>query len=361
MTAPLFSPLHLRGLALENRIVVSPMCQYAAAAGVPGDWHLVHLGNLSMSGAALLFVEATAVEPEGRITPGDTGLYDDACEAAFARVVDVVRRVGTAHVGVQLAHAGRKASCAVPWDGGRQLALEAGGWTPFAPSAEPFVEGDRVAELDADGRERIKRAFAAAAVRAARIGFDVVELHCAHGYLLHSFLSPLSNTRNDGYGGARENRMRFPLEVFEAVRAVWPADKPLGVRVSATDWVEGGWDVDDTVAFSKALVERGCDFVDCSSGGASPRQKIEAKPGFQVPFARRVREEAGAVTVAVGMITEPKQADDVIASGAADLVALARGMLWDPRFGWHAAEALGVTVRAPPQVLRARPSVLVAK
>ena len=361
MTSPaLFTPLRLRDLELANRIVVSPMCQYSAVDGSATDWHTVHLGNLSMSGAALVFVEATAVEAAGRITHGDHGLYSDDNEAALARVLATVRKWGTARTGIQLGHAGRKASCALPWEGGKQIALHAGGWETCAPSAVPFHESDRApAALDDAGRARVKRAFAEAVGRAARLGFDVVEMHNAHGYLLHEFLSPLSNTRTDAYGGSRENRMRFPLEVFEAMRAAWPKEKPLGVRVSATDWLDGGWTLDDTVAYARALKERGCDFVDCSSGGSSPKAVVDAKPGFQVPFAKRVRADTGIATVAVGMITQPEQADAIVAAGDADLVALARGMLWDPRWGWHAAEKLGVKVRAPKQSLLASRTTLI--
>jgi 2,4-dienoyl-CoA reductase-like NADH-dependent reductase (Old Yellow Enzyme family) len=355
----LFTPLRLRDLELSNRIVVSPMCQYSADEGLATDWHLVHLGNLSMSGAGLLFVEATAVEPSGRITPGCLGLWSEAHAAALGKAVDVVRRHGVARLGIQLAHAGRKASCAVPWKGGKQLALAEGGWPTWAPSPLPFLPAERPpVALEDDDIARLKAAFFEAAGRAARLGFDVVELHCAHGYLLHEFLSPLSNQRTDRYGGTLENRMRLPLEIFDEVRRALPAHTPVGVRVSATDWMEGGWSIDDTVAFSRALAARGCDFVDCSSGGLHPAARVPAAPGFQVPFARRVRAEAHIKAIAVGMITEPSQAEAIIAGGEADLVALARAMLWDPRWGWRAAQQLGARVVAPPQVLRANPEVL---
>jgi 2,4-dienoyl-CoA reductase-like NADH-dependent reductase (Old Yellow Enzyme family) len=357
MTSPLFTSFHMRGLALANRIVVAPMCQYSAEDGSPSDWHLIHLGSLSHSGAGLLTVEATAVAPEGRITPGCTGLWSDANEAAFARVLAGVRRYSAMPVAIQLGHAGRKASCAVPWQGGRQLPAAQGGWTTLAPSPLPFIEDDRPPEaLDAAGLARIREAFVQAVRRADRLGFDAVELHAAHGYLLHEFLSPLTNRRGDAYGGSLEGRLRFTLEVFEAMRAVWPEGKPLGVRVSATDWVEGGWDVDQTVALGRALKERGCDYIHVSSGGLSPRQQITAGPGFQVPFARRVRAETGLPTIAVGLITQAEQADALIADGSADLVALARGILYDPRWPWHAAAELGAQVQAPPQYWRSAPA-----
>jgi NADPH2 dehydrogenase len=360
----LFSPWKLRDTELSNRIVVSPMCQYSAEDGVATSWHPTHLGNLAMSGAGLVFVEATAVEPVGRITPGDLGLWSDTHEAALGKAVEVVRRWGQAKLGIQLAHAGRKASTSVPWDTGpygkgKQLPLDEGGWQTVGPSPLAFYPDERApVPLDDDGLARVKRSFVQAAERAARLGFDVVELHCAHGYLLNELLSPLSNHRTDRYGGSRENRMRFPLEVFDAVRAALPKGTPLGVRVSAVDWVEGGWTLDDTVAFAQELKARGCDFMDCSSGGNHPAQKIAAGPGYQVPFAKRVKADTGMTTIAVGMITDAQQAEDIVSSGSADLVALARGMLWDPRWGWHAAEKLGAKIRGPKQYLRASPSTL---
>jgi 2,4-dienoyl-CoA reductase-like NADH-dependent reductase (Old Yellow Enzyme family) len=357
MTSPLFLPLQLRELSLGNRIIIAPMCQYSATDGNVGDWHLIHLGSLSHSGAALLIIEATAVAPEGRITPGCTGLWSDANEASFARVLDAIRRYSAMPLGIQLAHAGRKASCALPWQGGRQLALTAGGWTTLAPSPLPFADDDVTpTALDAAGLARIREAFAQAARRANRLGFDVLEVHAAHGYLLHQFLSPLANQRTDEYGGSLDSRLRFPLEVFDAVRAVWPASKPLGVRVSATDWVPGGWDGDHTVELARALKARGCDYLHVSSGGLSPLQKIEAAPGFQVPYARRVKLETGLTAIAVGLITEPKQAEAIIADGSADLVALARGILYDPRWPWHAAAELGAEVHAPAQYWRSAPA-----
>jgi len=356
MTSQLFSYFRLRSLVLENRIVVSPMCQYSAENGSATDWHLMHLGSLAQSGAGLLFVEATAVAAEGRITQDCLGLYSDDNESAMRRVLDAVRRYSGIPMGIQLAHAGRKGSSLPPWAGGHLQTLEQGGWQPVAPSAVPMLPDEPApAALDGAGIERIRRAFVTSARRAARLGFDALELHCAHGYLMHEFLSPLSNRRDDRYGGALENRLRLPLEIFDAVREVWPAERPLGVRVSATDWIEGGWDLEQTVVLARALKERGCDWVDASSGGLSPQQKIALAPGYQVPFARRIRADAGVATVAVGLITDPRHAEQIVADGDADLVSLARGMLWDPRWAWHAAAVLGGQVRAPKQYWRAPP------
>ncbi len=353
MSCLLFTPFAMRGLTLPNRIAIAPMCQFSAHDGNAGDWHLMHLGQLSHSGAGLLIIEATAVAPEGRITPGCTGLWSDANEAAFARVLDAVRQYSTMPIAIQLGHAGRKASCAVPWQGGRHLTAQEGGWQTVAPSPLPFNASDSTPHmLDHTGLARVRDAFAQGARRADRIGIDAIEIHGAHGYLLHEFLSPLSNVRTDEYGGSLENRMRFPLEVFDAMRAAWPAHKPLGIRISATDWVPGGWDVEQAVAFAAALKARGCDFLHASSGGLSPAQQIAPAPGYQVPFARRIRQETGIPTIAVGLITEPKQAEAILAEGSADLVALARGMLYDPRWPWHAAAELGAQVSAPPQYRR---------
>ncbi len=353
----LFQPWQIGELALANRIVVAPMCQYSAEAGSATDWHLVHLGHLALSGAGLLIVEATAVSAEARITPGDLGLYDDANEAALARVLAAVRAFSPIKAAIQLAHAGRKASSRAPWQGGAQIALgEPGSWRAVAPSAVPHKAGeDAPAALDAAGLRKVRSDFAATARRAARLGFDGVELHAAHGYLLHQFLSPLANQRSDEYGGSLANRMRFPLEVFDTVRAEFPAGRPVWVRVSATDWVEGGWDIDQTVAFAKALRERGCAAIHVSSGGVSPKQVIPVGPGYQVALARRLKSEVGLPTIAVGLITEPEQADAIVASGDADAVALARAMLYDPRWPWHAAAALGAQVVAPPQYWRSQP------
>ncbi|MGB5080830.1 MAG: NADH:flavin oxidoreductase/NADH oxidase [Burkholderiales bacterium] len=356
MSSPLFQPFQLRSLALENRIMVSPMCQYSAADGSMTDWHLAHLGMLANSGAALLFVEMTDVEPIGRITPGCSGLYSDANESALARVVKFCRAHGQAKLGIQLGHAGRKASTSAPWDASRSLAPEDGGWQPVAPSAVAMGEGERVPR--ALTRAEIKALvakFADSTRRAGRIGFDAIELHSAHGYLMHEFLSPLSNRREDEYGGSLANRMRFPLEVFAAVREAWPEDRPLGVRISCTDWVEGGWDIEQSVVFARELKKLGCDWIDCSGGGLVKNQVVPVGPGYQVPFAERIRRDAGIVTVAIGLITQAAQAEKIIAESKADMVALARGFLWDPRWAWHAAAELGAHVRAPRQYWRGRP------
>ncbi len=352
----LFSPYAIGDLKLANRIVIAPMCQYSSVDGQANDWHLIHLGHLALSGAALLIIEATAVEAQGRITYGDLGLYSDATEAALKRVLEAVRKHSNMPIAIQLAHAGRKASSQAPWDGGQLIPLEQGGWLPDAPSALPISEKEVPPhELDLAGLRRVAAAFADSARRAHRLGINAIELHAAHGYLLHEFLSPLANARTDAYGGSLENRMRFPLEVFEQVRAAVPRSVPVGVRVSGTDWVEGGWDIEQCVQFGLALRERGCDFLHASSGGVSPRQKIPVGPDFQVPFAERLRAATGLPTIAVGLITEPEQAEAIIASGRADFVALARGILYDPRWPWHAAAKLGATVQAPTQYWRAPP------
>ena len=354
----LFSPIALRGLKLANRAVVSPMCQYSAHEGSATDWHLMHLGQFAVSGVGMVIMEMTNVEPQGRITPRCMGLWSDENEAALKKVVAFCKRYGDAKFGVQLAHAGRKASTLPPWEGRRALTAAEGGWTPLAPSAIESGEGSlRPRPLTADEIVGLTEAFAGAARRADRAGVEAIEIHAAHGYLLHQFLSPLSNHREDRYGGSLENRMRFPLEVFRAVRAVWPDDKPLGIRVSATDWAEGGWDLDQTLAFAHELRKLDCDWIDVSSGGLVKNQVIETGPGYQVPFAEAVRRETGLTTMAVGMITEPRQAEEIIAAGKADLVALARGMLYDPRWAWHAAHELGAEVTYPNQYLRCRPWV----
>lgn len=356
MSSALFTPFSLRSLTLANRIVVSPMCQYSASRGNASDWHLIHLGQLAQSGAGLLILEATAVTLEGRISPGCLALASDENEAALARVLSSVRRWSSMPLAIQLAHAGRKASTRVPWEGGGALSLSEGGWPTLAPSALPFHAGDPVPQaLDLAAIAAVRASFVTAAERAARLGFDAIELHMAHGYLLHQFLSPLSNRREDAYGGTLENRLRLPLEVFAAVRAVWPADKPLGVRVSATDWVAGGWEIEQTLALARELKKLGCDWIDASSGGLAPEQQIPAAPGFQVGFAERIRHEAGLPSIAVGLITEPAQAEAIIAQGQADLVALARAMLWNPHWPWQAAAALGGQIAAPRQYLRSAP------
>ena len=353
----LFTPWRLGNLALANRIVIAPMCQYSAVDGSASDWHLIHLGHLALSGAALLTIEATAVSPEGRITPGDLGLYSEDNAAALGRVLGAIRANSPIRVAIQLAHAGRKASCAVPWAGGRQIAPDqAGGWKTVAPSALAYTAGDDIpATLDRHDLHRVREHFTQAARRAALLGIDGIEVHAAHGYLLHEFLSPLSNRRDDEYGGSLENRMRFPLEVFDAVRHGVPADRPVWVRLSATDWVEGGWDLEQSVAFSQALERRGCAAIHVSTGGLSTLQAVPAAPGFQVPFATRTKRETRMPIIAVGLITVPEQADQIIRREEADAVALARGMLYDPRWPWHAGAALGVTVAAPKQYWRCPP------
>jgi 2,4-dienoyl-CoA reductase-like NADH-dependent reductase (Old Yellow Enzyme family) len=356
----LFDSLQLGALRLANRIVVAPMCQYSAEAGSATDWHLIHLGHLALSGAGLLITEATAVSDVGRISPLDLGLYSDANEAALARVLAGIRAHSPIPVAVQLSHAGRKGSSRAPWDGGAQIApQEPQGWRTEAPSAVPHAEGELPPiALDAAGLRRVRDAFVQATERAARLGVDGIELHCAHGYLMHQFLSPLANLRTDAYGGSLPNRMRFPLEVFEAVRATFPADKPVWVRVSATDWVPGGWDVESTIAFGLALKERGCAAIHVSSGGVSPQQKITLGPGYQVGFARQVKEAVNLPTVAVGLITEAEQAQAILQRGDADAIAMARAMLYDPRWPWHAAAKLGAHVTAPKQYWRCQPREL---
>ena len=355
----LFSPVAIGALELANRIVIAPMCQCSAEDGCATDWHLMHLGQFGMSGAGMVIVEATAVVPEGRITPFDLGLYSDGNEAALGRVLAAVRRHSEVPFCIQIAHAGRKASSQAPWDGGQLLRPDEGGWQTVAPSAVPHgAEEPPPAELDEAGLARIRDAFAEAARRAGRLGFDAVELHAAHGYLLHQFLSPLSNRRTDRYGGALENRMRFPLEVFAAVRAAFPADRPVGVRISAADWIEGGWDVEQSAAFCQAIEALGCAFVDVSSGGLSPQQKIPIGPGYQVALAERIRNAVSMPVITVGLITEPEQAETIIATGQADMVALARGMLYNPRWPWHAAAKLGAEVKVPRQYWRSQPAGL---
>jgi 2,4-dienoyl-CoA reductase-like NADH-dependent reductase (Old Yellow Enzyme family) len=352
----LFQPIDLAGVTLPNRIVIAPMCQYSAEDGSATDWHMIHLGNLALSGSGLLILEATAVEPEGRITAGDLGLYSDANEHALARVLDGIRRYSSMPIGIQLGHAGRKSSSQRPWEGGQQVRAQDGGWVGSSASALAVKPGeDPPMALDGAGLVRVRDAFVAAAKRSVRLGLQAIELHAAHGYLLHQFLSPLANQRNDDYGGPLANRMRFPLEVFQAVRNAVPAGIPVGVRVSATDWVEHGWDLEQTIAFSHALKPLGCDFMDVSSGGISPAQQIPLGPGYQVEFAAKVRAATGLPTMAVGLITEPRQAEQILERGEADMIALARGILFDPRWPWHAAAELGGTVQAPKQYWRSQP------
>jgi len=358
MSSRLFTPIELSGLGLANRVVVAPMCQYSANNGTMNDWHLANLGQFAMSGPGLIIIEATGVEPAGRITHGCTGLYSDENEAAMKRVVDFCKSVGHSKIGVQLGHAGRKASSQRPWEGGNALSADSSmsdaAWRTFAPSAIPFAEGWHTPEaLDDDGLTRIKEGFVSAAKRAVRMGIDAIELHAAHGYLFHQFLSPISNQRDDAYGGSLENRIRYPLEVFAAVKAVVPAKMPVLVRVSASDWVDGGWDVLQTIEFAKALDAAGCASIHVSSGGNSMAQKIDIGYGYQTDLAKQIRDEVKMPVIAVGMITDPLQAETIIRTGQADLVALAREFLRDPHWTWRAAQALRSTSSVPNQYARA--------
>jgi 2,4-dienoyl-CoA reductase-like NADH-dependent reductase (Old Yellow Enzyme family) len=358
MTSALFSPIRLADLELPNRIVVSPMCQYSADDGVASDWHLNHLGMLASSGAALLVTEATGVERGGRITHGCLGLYSDDCEAALARVIAHCRRYGTAKIGIQLAHAGRKASARRPWEGGQPLTADEDAWQTIAPSAIAFGPGwPAPREMTAADMERVRDSFVEAAKRAVRVGVDAIELHAAHGYLIHSFFSPISNKRGDRYGGSLTARMRYPLEVAQAVRAVIPRGVPLGARITGNDWVQGGLTPDDAVAFSQELKTVGIDFVCVSSGGISADARPALVASTNVQFAERVKREAGIATRTVGLIAAPKQAEAIIAEGKADMVALARAMLDDPHWGWRAAHVLGAEVARPKQYQRAAPKV----
>lgn len=348
--APLSQPMKLRGLILKNRIVMSPMCQYSAEEGLANDWHFAHLASRAAGGCGLIVVEATAVTRDGRITAGDLGLWNDDQIAPLARIVSFIESQG-AIAGIQLAHAGRKASCDLPWRGGRRLrTVEEGGWSVVAPSAVPFHPGDPDSvPLDEAGLDGIVAAFEAAARRALKAGFKVIEVHAAHGYLLHEFLSPLANRRQDDYGGSLENRMRFPLRVADAVRAVVPPEQPVIIRISATDWVEGGWDLSQSVEFAARLKEHNIDLVDCSSGGMVPDAAIPVAPGFQVPFAAEIRKQTGIKTSAVGVITDYAQANTIIERGEADLVMLGRQLLREPYWAHHAAAALGGTPQWPLQ------------
>lgn len=358
MSAKLFSPLRIAGLELANRIVVSPMCQYSANDGCANDWHMTHLGMLANSGAGLVVVEATHVERHGRITHGCLGLYSDACEAALSRVVAHCKRIGTAKLAVQISHAGRKASSQRPWEGGGSLEPGQDPWEIIAPSTIPF--GPRWAlprEATAADMTRVRDAFVQSAQRAVRIGFDAVELHLAHGYLLHSFVSPLANRRGDEYGGTLENRMRYPLELVRAVRAALPLGYPFGARISASDWAEGGLTIDDNVAYARMLRAAGLDYIDASSGGISADIRNPTTHGYNVPLAERLKREAGLVTRVVGLIMTPEQAETIVAEGKADCVALGRAMLDDPHWAWHAARDLRADVERPPQYKRVGPAM----
>ncbi len=349
----LFTPLELGNIKLRNRIVVSPMCEYSAKDGVPDDWHLVHLGSRAVGGAGLVFTEATSVSPQGRISAADTGLWNDVQQGAWQRITAFVRAHGAA-AGIQLAHAGRKASTEVPWHGGKPLTADTGAWTTVAPSALPFDAGYPLPiALNAEAIRKIVADFAAATRRAREAGFQVIEIHAAHGYLLHEFLSPLSNKRDDDYGGSLQNRARALREVVAAVRSEWPAPNPLFVRVSATDWVEDGWNIDECVELTRWLKADGVDVIDCSSGGNVAHAKIPIGPEYQVPFAARIRREAGIATAAVGLITDARQAQAILDRGDADLIVMAREFLRDPYFPRRAAKELGVEIHAPEQYRRA--------
>jgi 2,4-dienoyl-CoA reductase-like NADH-dependent reductase (Old Yellow Enzyme family) len=356
MSSKLFSPIRLGGVDLVNRLVVAPMCQYSADDGSANAWHMMHLGSLSNSGAGLLVLEATGVEPVGRITHGCLGLYSDANEAALKPIIEACKKFGSAKIGIQLGHAGRKASSRRPWEGKTlQDHIDTSeAWQQLAPSAVPFWTGSPPpkAMTDAD-MASTTAAFVSTAQRAERLGIELIELHAAHGYLLHQFLSPISNHRTDHYGGSIANRMRYPLQVFDAVRAVVPKHRALGMRVSAVDWMDGGLTLDESVVFAKALAARGCDFIDVSSGGSDPNLRPPVGPGYQVPFAARIKAETGMPTMAVGLITSPHQAEAILAEGKADMIALARAFLDDPHWGWHAAYALEAEVALPPQYRRA--------
>jgi 2,4-dienoyl-CoA reductase-like NADH-dependent reductase (Old Yellow Enzyme family) len=359
MTSALFSPIRLADLELPNRIVVAPMCQYSADDGVASDWHMTHLGMLANSGAGMLVIEATHVERRGRITHGCLGLYSDACEAALEHVVYHCHHIGSAKIAIQLAHAGRKASSERPWEGAKALSADEDPWPTIAPSALPFGPGWHTpSAMTEEDMAHVTTAFTDAAKRSLRIGFDAIELHFAHGYLLHSFVSPLSNKRNDAYGGSFEGRMRFPLEVVRSVRAAVPKSVPLGARITGTDWVEGGLTGDDAVAMGKALKAAGLDYVDISSANITPESRWPSEPGFNVPIAERVRRECGGLAVrAVGMIVSAKQAEEIIAQGKADMIAMARAFLDDPHWAWHAAQTLDADVARPPQYARTAPKL----
>ncbi len=350
----LFSPLRLRDLTFPNRVFVSPMCQYSSPEGMASDWHLVHLGSRAVGGAGLVMSEATAVSPEGRISPADLGLWNDAQAEALAPIAAFIRAQGAAPA-IQLAHAGRKASTTPPWEGGGTIGTDKGGWTPMGPSPVRFSPSHPIpAVLDEEGVETVIQQFVEAARRALSAGFEVVEIHAAHGYLLHSFLSPLSNQRQDRWGGSLENRMRLPLQVAHAVREIWPKEWPVFVRISATDWVDGGWDLPQSILFAERLKALGIDLIDCSSGGLTPDAKIPAAPGFQVPFAEAVRERSEIPTAAVGLITTPAQAEQTLVAEQADAVFLGRELLRNPYWPLHAAHALGTEIEWPHQYERAK-------
>ncbi|MGV1016256.1 MAG: NADH:flavin oxidoreductase/NADH oxidase [Fluviibacter phosphoraccumulans] len=353
----LFSPCMIGKLQLQNRIIVAPMCQYSAVDGKATDWHLIHIGQMAMSGAGLFIIEATGVTPEGRISYADLGLWSDDTASALQRVIKSVRRYSTMPLGIQLAHAGRKASSVIPWQGSGPISSEdPRGWTPVAPSAIPFLEDQRPPiALSHDELNIIKKAFVTASIRAVRIGIQLIEIHAAHGYLLHQFLSPLSNHRSDSYGGSLENRMRFPLEVLTAVRNAVPAEIPVGVRISATDWINGGFDIPESIIVAKQMELAGADYIHVSSGGLATNQQIPIGPAYQASLAKAIRAQVNVPVIAVGLINEATQAETILQDGDADCIALARAMLSDPHWPWHAAEKLGAQIQAPPQYWRSEP------
>ncbi len=358
MASVLFSPITMRGITFPNRVVVSPMCQYNSDNGSANDWHVMHLGNMALGAAGLVMTEMTNVNPQGRISPRCAGMWSDDNEKALKRVHDFCRQYGVAKLGVQLAHAGRKGPTTPPAAGGKPILDGPDAWTPEAPSAIPYDAGWPVPRaMTKDDIKRVMREFQEAAKRVDRIGYDVIELHGAHGYLAHQFLSPISNKRTDEYGGSTENRMRFVIEMYEAVRAVWPQHKPLGMRVSATDWVDGGWTPEETVMLARELKKRGMDYMDVSSGGLDPKQKIPLAAGYQVPFSEKVKKETGMTTMTVGLIAGYQQAEDIVASGKADMICLARAAIWDPRWAWHAAEELGAEAPYAPKTMAGHPKL----
>ncbi len=357
----LFEPINLRSLTIPNRVIVSPMCQYSAIDGTAQPWHAAHLGQLALSSAGMLVLEASAVEAIGRISPGCLGLYSDENEFALDTLITDLRQLNPSAalpICIQLNHAGRKASSFEPWNGGLQIPAEQDGWPAVAPSAIAQNKGETPPqELSIADLDSMKQTFIAAVERSERLGIDAIELHCAHGYLMHQFLSPVANQRADQYGGSLENRMRFPLEVFAAMRIAWPESKPMGVRISASDWDEdSSWDVKEAITFSKKLQALNCDWIDVSSGGVSSKQKIDLKPGYQVHFAQAIKAEVDMPVMAVGLITEPRQAEEILKNGSADMIAIARGFLYNPRWVWHAAAELGATVSAPKQYWRSTPA-----
>lgn len=358
MSSQLFSPLELRGLTLKNRVVVSPMCQYISQNGSANDWHLMHLGSFSMGAGGLVMTEATNVNPTGKISHHCATLCSDENEVALKRVIDFCKKFGVAAHGIQLAHAGRKSSTKPPAQGGTPLSADEGAWETVGPSAIPYGPNWHVPRpLTKAEMARIQQDFVASVQRAQRVGYDLIEMHAGHGYLIHQFLSPLSNQRTDEYGGSLQNRMRYPLEVFAAMREVWPSDKPMGVRVSATDWVDGGWTPEETVVFARELKRLGCDYVDVSTGGLDARQQIPLSEGYQVSFSEKVRKEVDIPTMTVGLITKANQAEEIVASGKADMICIGRGAMWDPRWAWHAAEELGAETAYPPKAMPSHPSM----